>query len=134
ADGAAAGALLGRLRRRAARDNDPPRTRLARPERGRKVLGVPGRRIDRLLQVHAAIDVAQEELRGPLVLLVATGRAPGEIRLTVAQRDSRRKRSARALAGRERIGMTLVEPELLRAGAETEPELGDHGRGLQPAA
>src|SRR5262245_29564442 len=86
-DVAAAAQRLDRLRRHATLDNEHTRTRLARPERGRKVLGVPGRRIDRLPQVHAAIDVAQEELRGPLVLLVATGRAPGEIRLTVAQRD-----------------------------------------------
>jgi len=48
------------------------------------MLGVPGRRIDRFLQVHPGVDVAQEELGDPLVLLIATGRAPGEIRLAVA--------------------------------------------------
>jgi len=40
------------------------------------MFGMPGRRVDRLLQVHAGMDVAQEELRGPLVLLVAAGRRP----------------------------------------------------------
>ena len=43
------------------------------------MLGVPGRGVDRLLQIHAGVDVAQEKLRDPLVLLVAAGRAPGEI-------------------------------------------------------
>src|SRR5262252_1472026 len=51
--------------------------RRARPERRCEMLGVPGRRVDRFLQVHATMHVAQEELRGPLVLLVAAGRAPG---------------------------------------------------------
>ena len=63
------------------------------------MLGVPGRRVDRLLQVHAGMDMAQEELRDPLVLLVAAGRAPGEVGLAVAQRHGRRERRARPLAG-----------------------------------
>ena len=98
------------------------------------MLGVPGRRVDRLLQVHAGMDVAQEELRDPLVLLVAAGRAPGEVRLAVAQRHGRRERRARPLAGRERGRMALLEPEHLRARAEAEAELRDHRRGMQPAA
>ena len=48
------------------------------------MLGVPGRRIDRFLQIHAGMDVAQEELRDPLVLLVAAGRTPGEVGVAVA--------------------------------------------------
>src|SRR5215468_9886589 len=98
------------------------------------MLGMPGRRVDRLLQVHAAMHVAQEELRGPLILLVAAGRAPGEIGLAVAQRERGRERGARTLAGRERIGMALLEPELLRTRAQTETELRYDRRGLQPAA
>jgi hypothetical protein len=43
----------------------------ARPERRGEMLAVPGRRIDRLLEIHVAVDVAQEVLRDPLVLLVA---------------------------------------------------------------
>src|SRR5690242_2108048 len=96
------------------------------------MLGVPGRRVDRLLHVHAAMHVAQKELRGPLILLVAAGRTPGEIGLAVAQRQRGRERGARALAGRERIGMALFEPELLRARAQTEPKLRNDRRGLQP--
>src|SRR5262249_40943746 len=71
---------------------------------------------------------------GPLVLLVAARRAPGKVRLAVAQRHRRRERCAGPLAGRERVGMALVEPELLRAGAEAEAKLRDHRRGLQPTA
>src|SRR6266700_2312326 len=59
------------------------------------MLRVPGRRVDRLLHVHAAMHVAQKKLRGPLILLVAAGRAPGEIRLAVAQRQCGRERAAR---------------------------------------
>ena len=98
------------------------------------MLGVPGWRVDRLLQVHAGVNVAQEELRDPLVLLIAAGRAPGEIRLAVAQGERRRQRGARPLARRERRRMAFVEPEHLRAGAEAEAEFGNDRRRLQPAA
>ena len=63
---------------------------LAGPEGRGEVLGMPGRRVDGLLQVHPGMDVAQEELRDPLVLLVAARRAPGEVGL--------RRRAARAWA------------------------------------
>src|SRR5215217_6900058 len=116
--------LDGRLRQ-AALHHQHAGTRLARPERRRKMLGMPSRRVDRLLQVHSGMHMAQEELRSPLVLLIAARRTPGEIRLAIAQRHGRRKRGARALAGCERIGMALFEPELLRACAETEAELGN---------
>src|SRR5215468_10635464 len=56
----------------------------ARPERAREMFGMPGRRVDRLLQVHAAMHVTQEHLRDPLILTIAAWRAPGEIRLAVA--------------------------------------------------
>src|SRR5438477_3267290 len=75
-------------------DNDDAGTRGARPERDGEMLGVPGRSVDRFLQVLAAVHVAQEELRGPLVLLVAAGCAPSEIGLTVAQRERWRERRA----------------------------------------
>src|SRR6185437_10768382 len=72
--------------------------------------------------------------RDPLVLLVAAGRTPGEIGLAVTQRHGRRQRRTRALSRRERGRMILVEPKLLRAGAEAETELGNRRRGMQPAA
>src|SRR5262245_14758102 len=106
-------------------DEQHTRARLARPERRREMLGVPSRRIDGLLQVHAAMDVAHEELRDPLVLLIATGRAPGEIRLTIAQRHRGRERGARTLPRRQRRRMPLLQPKLLRARAEAEAERRD---------
>src|SRR4051812_18485482 len=75
--------ILGRLRH-AALDHQHARTSGTRPERGEEMLGVPGRRIDRFLQVHPRVDVAQEKLGDPLVLLIAAGRAPGQIRLAIA--------------------------------------------------
>src|SRR5882757_1152222 len=99
----------------------------ARPERDREMLGVPRRRVDRFLQVQFGVDVAQEELRGPLVLLVAAGRAPGHIRLAVAVAHGRTERGARALAGRQRRGMVFLEPEHLGAAAETEAKFGNDG-------
>ena len=98
------------------------------------MLAVPGGCVDRLLQILTGMDVTQEELRDPLVLLIAARRAPGEVGLAIAQRELGRKRRARALAGRKRGRMALFEPEHLRAGAEAEAKLGDHRRGLQPAA
>src|SRR4029079_18302960 len=59
--------------------------------------------------------------------------APAEVGLAVAQRERRRERGARALAGSERGGMAFLEPEHLRARAEAEAELGNDRRGLQPA-
>src|SRR5690348_5411814 len=78
--------------------------------------------------------MAQKELRDPLVLLVAAGRTPGQIRLAIAQRHGRRQRGARAFSGRERGRMAFLEPEHLGAAAEAEAELRNDGRGLQPAA
>jgi len=57
-------------------DHEHAGARGARPERDREMFGVPGRRVDRFLQVQLGVDMAQEELRGPLVLLIAAGRNP----------------------------------------------------------
>src|SRR5207237_7584626 len=65
-------------------DHEHAGPRGARPERDREVLGMPRWRVDRLLQVQLGVNVAQEELRDPLVLLVAAGRTPGQIWLAVA--------------------------------------------------
>ena len=86
------------------------------------------------LQVETRMDVAQEELRDPLVLLVAARAAPGQVRLAVAQRHGGRQRRARPLAGNQSGRMRLVEPEHLRARSEREAEFGDDRRTLQPSA
>ena len=59
------------------------------------MLGVEGRRFDRLLQVHAEMDVAQEHVERPLVLLVAARRAERQIGLAVAQREGGREHGPR---------------------------------------
>lgn len=80
------------------------------------------------------MNVAQEELRDPLVLLVAAGRAPGEVWLAIAQCHGRRQRRAWPFARRKRSGMAFLQPEHLGAAAEAEAELRNDWRGLQPSA
>src|SRR5262249_52155247 len=70
-DVAAAAQLFNGVGRQPALDQEHAGTRFARPERTCEMLGVPGRGVDRLLQVHATMDMTQEELGDPLVLLVA---------------------------------------------------------------
>src|SRR5580692_8602588 len=77
--------LVDGLFRHAAFDHKEARMRGARPERARKMFGMPGRRVDRFLRIHAGMDMTQKELRDPLILAVAAGRAPGEVRLAVAE-------------------------------------------------
>src|SRR5215831_13468316 len=122
--------LHGRLRQPSL-DHQHARPRGARPERDREMLGMPSGRVDRLLQIHPGMDVPHEQLSGPLILLVAAGRTPGEIRLAVTKRERGREGGARPLAGGECGGMTLLQPEHLGARAEAEAEFGNDGRGLQ---
>src|SRR5262249_61578108 len=67
--------LLAGLRRHAALHDQHPWPRGAGPERDREVLGVPGRSVDRFLKIESPVDVTQEKLGRPLVLLVAAGPA-----------------------------------------------------------
>src|SRR5215471_16945755 len=133
-DMAAARQLVARGLRHTVFDHEYAGPRGARPERNREMLGMPGRRVDRLLQIEPGVDVAQEELRDPLILLVAAGRTPGQVRFAVTQRHGRRKRGARTLSGGERGGMILLQPEHLRAAAKAEADLRDNRRRLQPTA
>ena len=68
-------------------DLDLQRLALARIERAREVIRVEARRVDRGLQVQPAIDVLQEEVQRPLILLVAAGRAERQIRIAAAERE-----------------------------------------------
>src|SRR5882724_1407176 len=108
-------------------DHEHAGPRGARPERDREMLRMPCRCVDRFLQIELGVDVPQEKLRGPLILLIAAGRTPGEIRLAVAQCHGWAKRGARALAGRECRGMIFLEPEHLRTTAEAEAEFRNYG-------
>src|SRR3954452_1029968 len=113
---------------------DLTRLAVARVERAREVVRVDARRVDRLLQVQSAVDMPEEEVERPLVLLVAAGRAEREIWIAAAECERRRKRRARALAGLERVRQSLFEPEHLRARAQREAELRHDGRAPEPAA
>src|ERR1700679_1722647 len=113
------------LFRYAAFDDQGAGPRRTRPERTRKMFGMPGRGIDRFLKIHAGMDVAREKLRDPLILPLAARRAPPEIGFPVAQRERRRQRGARSFAGRQRRRMAFFEPEHLGAGAEAEAEFGN---------
>src|SRR5262245_42682311 len=98
------------------------------------MLRVPGRRIDCFLQIHLAVNVSEKKLRRPLVLLVAAGRPPSQIRLAVARGQRRAECRTGAFAGGETGGMILVKPKRLGTGPQPETELGNDGGRLQPAA
>src|SRR5215218_1984431 len=68
-------------------DNELAWRRRARVVRAREVFGVEVGRVDGLLQIEAEVDVRQEEVHGPLVLLVSPRGAEGQIRLTLTQRQ-----------------------------------------------
>ena len=82
--------------------------------------------VDRLLQVLSQVDVAQEDVERPLLLLVAAGRAPREVRLAVAKRKAGRERRPRPRARPQRRGQPFLEPEHLRARPERPAERGNH--------
>src|SRR3954468_23648986 len=64
-----------------------PGPALPRIERAGEMVRVEARRVDRLLQVQAAVDVPQKEVERPLVLLVAARRAEREIWVAVAESE-----------------------------------------------
>src|SRR5690242_14379770 len=82
---AAAAQGVDRLAAGARLDRDRARPEPARIEGVDQVLRVPLRRVDRLLEVEAAFDMAEEHVQRPLLLLVPAGRPPGEPRLAAAQ-------------------------------------------------
>src|SRR5437899_6917988 len=99
-----------------------------RVERARRVIVVEFWTVDRLLQIHAVVDMVQKELRRPLVLAVAAWGTEGHPGLAVFQRERRRQRAARALARRDARRRFFVEPGDLQPRAEAEAKLGDNGR------
>src|SRR4029453_2273483 len=98
------------------------------------MLGMPCGRIDRLLQIHFAVNVPEEKLRRPLILLIATGRAPRQVWLAVVQRECRAQRRAWTLARHQTGRMLFVKPEHLRTRAKPETELWNDRRLLHPTA
>ena len=66
------------------------------------MVGVELRGVDRLLEVEPEVDVPDEDVEAPLLLLVAAGSSPGEPRLTVAERETGTERRPRPGARAER--------------------------------
>ena len=95
-------------------DGERPELDLPRIERRDQVVGVPFGRVDRRLQVEPAIDVAQQHVDRPLLLLVAAGRAPREPRLAAPEDEARRERRPRP---RSRAGATTAVPPRARTSA-----------------
>ena len=95
-------------------------------ERAREMCALDRWRVERLLHVHAEVDHVQEELERPLVLLIAAGRAKGQPRLPVAQRQRRGEGRAWSLAWNQRVGVALVQVEHLAARPEWETETFDN--------
>ena len=75
------------------------------------------RGVDGLLKAHAVMDAAEEQQELPLVLLVAAGAAADERGPAVIEGERRGERGARALAGRELIGMARRHNERLQTAA-----------------
>jgi hypothetical protein len=86
---------------KAAFEHDDAGPHGARVERARQMLGMKGRAVDRLLQVHAVMDVVQQQRL--LILLVAARRAEGEVQRATAARtafpDARREATAMRARG-----------------------------------
>ena len=86
---------------------------------------VKGRVVDGELQIHVKIDVVEEEFQGPLILLIAAGRAEDHPRLAVFEHQTRRQGRSRAFAGNQGAGVVRVEIEHLAARAHREAESRD---------
>src|SRR3954463_86366 len=82
---------------------DVSRSALARIEARRERLGVVVGWVDRGLKVEPVVDVGEEDVQRPLVLLVTPGRAESQGAPAVAGGNRRRERGARSLAGLERV-------------------------------
>src|SRR5262249_54013481 len=74
------------------------------------------------------------KLRRPLILLIATRRAPGEVWLAVTQRERWTQRRARTLARCETGRMLFIKPEPLRPPPKSETPLWNGGRIWRPTA
>jgi hypothetical protein len=59
------------------------------PKRRGKMLGVPSWGVDRFLEIVGGMNVSEEKLGDPLVLLVSSWRAPSEVGFTVSQSHGR---------------------------------------------
>ena len=77
--------------------------------------GVEHGRVVRCLQTETEDDVGQEEFERPLILLIATGSAECDPRLTIAERESRAEGGPRPFASFDAVGVVGIEVEHLRS-------------------
>src|SRR5256885_8360101 len=131
---AALAQLAGDVVAEARLDLDLTRLALARIKRAREVIRVEAGRVDRLLQIEPAVDMTEEEVQRPLVLLVAARRPERDVRLAAAERERRRERRPRALARLERGPQAFLEPEHLRTPPEGQAEPPADRGAPEPAA
>src|SRR5688572_17442975 len=60
-------------------ERERPRSKPSWEERRDQVIGMELRRVDGRLEIQAQVDVPDERVQRPLLLLVATGGPPGEV-------------------------------------------------------
>ena len=115
---------------------DAPGLGLVFVERTAHLVAVEVRGLDRLLHGHAELDDVEEELQEVLVLPVAALDREAQIRPAVLEREARRERDARALAGLEHVERALgaVEHEALHALAHPDAGAAGDGRRNPSAA
>src|SRR6185437_3302176 len=89
---------LDRLLAGAVLDRYVPRPAPTRVEALGEGLGMVLWGVDRGLEIEAVVDVREERVQCPLVLLVSAGRAHGEVRLTVSSGERGGERRSRPLA------------------------------------
>ena len=98
------------------------------------MLGVPRWGVDRFLQIVACMNMAEEELRDPLVLLVSTWGAPSKVGFAISQSHGRGEGRTWALPRGKASGVLFIHSEHLGARPERPAETGNGGRALQPAS
>jgi len=85
------------------------------------------RRVDCGLEVEAVVEVGEEDMQRPLVLLVAARRAERQPGFAAAQGERRAERRARSLPTFKAVRVIRVQVEHLRSGTQAEAETHDDG-------
>src|SRR3546814_7379543 len=99
-------------------------------EARREVSRLEHRRVYRLLEVQPVMDMPEEELERPLVLLVPARRAESHVGAAVSRDQRRGESRSGPLARGEARGHRLVQPEHLAPRRYAETEFGYGGRRL----
>jgi hypothetical protein len=106
----------------------------AGPKGRRKMLGMPPWGVDRLLEIVDGMNVSEEKLRDPLVLLVSSRRVPSKVGFTVSQSHGGREGRTWTLPWGWARGMLFIDREHLRACPEAEANFRNAGGRSEPAS